>query len=156
MPDRLARLFAYDADVNRQLLEALRAQPEAAAGDPRRLFAHLVAAEDVWIHRLRGEDAGAVPIWPDDDWDACAARLDAVATAYAVFLAAAPDLDAPAHYTNSAGTPFATPVGDILHHVLIHSGYHRGQVARALRAAGGTPVNTDLITYVRAASSAPD
>jgi len=33
--------------------------------------------------------------------------------------------------------------------VALHGSYHRGQVAAAVRAAGGEPVNTDYITYVR-------
>lgn len=31
----------------------------------------------------------------------------------------------------------------------IYGAYHRGQIARAHRAAGETPVNTDFITFVR-------
>jgi len=40
-------------------------------------------------------------------------------------------------------------VGDILTHVLLHSAYHRGQIAVDLRAAGLTPAYTDYIHAVR-------
>ena len=59
------------------------------------------------------------------------------------------DLDRRVEYANSSGRLFHTAVGDVLMHVAMHGAYHRGQVARALREAGGEPVNTDFITYVR-------
>jgi uncharacterized damage-inducible protein DinB len=40
-------------------------------------------------------------------------------------------------------------VEDILTHVLLHSAYHRGQIASQTRAAGGTPAYTDFIHAVR-------
>lgn len=52
-------------------------------------------------------------------------------------------------YTNSRGEAFETPIEEILRHVAFHGGYHRGQVAAAVRAAGGTPINTDYIVYYR-------
>jgi uncharacterized damage-inducible protein DinB len=49
--------------------------------------------------------------------------------------------------------PFRSQISDILLHVALHSSYHRGQIAAAVRAAGVTPVNTDFITFARASSS---
>jgi len=37
----------------------------------------------------------------------------------------------------------------ILSHVIIHGGYHRGQIAILLRQAGSDPAVTDFIAYVR-------
>ena len=34
-------------------------------------------------------------------------------------------------------------------HVVTHSAYHRGQVAAAVREAGGKPAATDLVVWVR-------
>ena len=38
---------------------------------------------------------------------------------------------------------------DVLTHVILHSAYHRGQVALAMRAAGMEPAYTDFIHAVR-------
>ena len=38
---------------------------------------------------------------------------------------------------------------DILAHVVLHSAYHRGQIAAAVRAGGGEPAYTDMIHAVR-------
>ena len=58
-------------------------------------------------------------------------------------------LDRTADYKNSKGVPYSTSYRDILTHVLFHSAYHRGQVAAAVRAAGGTPAYTDYVAFVR-------
>jgi uncharacterized damage-inducible protein DinB len=53
------------------------------------------------------------------------------------------------HYRNSAGNEFDNTVRDILTHVALHGQYHRGQIARAMRAAGREPVYTDYIGFIR-------
>jgi uncharacterized damage-inducible protein DinB len=63
------------------------------------------------------------------------------------------DLGTPLTYRNFKGTEFRTPVGEILMHVAMHGAYHRGQVAKALRAEGHAPADTDFITFVREAES---
>lgn len=40
-------------------------------------------------------------------------------------------------------------MADILTHVLMHSAYHRGQIASHMRANGKTPAYTDFIHAVR-------
>jgi uncharacterized damage-inducible protein DinB len=52
-------------------------------------------------------------------------------------------------YRNSTGTQFRNTVSDILTHVVLHGSYHRGQIARLTREAGGTPAVTDYIAFVR-------
>lgn len=149
----LADLFAYDADANGRLLGALR---DADAPDPghldraRQLFAHLVTAKQVWLARLRG-DAWTGAIWPDLDWDACAALVAQNRADYAAYLGTLDDgdLEAPIVYHNSRGQRFETPRRDVLMHLLVHGGYHRGQLARALREAEHAAPNTDYITHVR-------
>ena len=52
-------------------------------------------------------------------------------------------------YTNSKGEPWSSRVSDVLMHVVLHGGYHRGQIAADLREAGFTPAYTDYIEAVR-------
>ena len=51
--------------------------------------------------------------------------------------------------TNSKGEPWTSRVEDILLHVVMHSAYHRGQIASDVRASGHTPAYTDFIHCVR-------
>ncbi|MEM6784349.1 MAG: DinB family protein [Bacteroidota bacterium] len=147
MTDSFSDLFAYDADANQRLLDALR---DAEADDHARLvFAHLVTAKQVWRARLK-----AVPwtgaIWPDLDWDACGELVEVNRADFAVYFSElGEDLDSAVVYHNSRGERFETARRDILTHLLLHGSYHRGQLARALREAGHDAPNTDFITFVR-------
>jgi uncharacterized damage-inducible protein DinB len=52
-------------------------------------------------------------------------------------------------YKNTKGESFTSQKQDILMHVIMHSAYHRGQIAADMRAAGFTPAYTDFIHAVR-------
>ena len=90
---------------------------------------------------------------PRSDLAECNALM---AKNHAEFAAIALVLDAselarPITYTNTKGDTFTNPVEEILHHAVMHGMYHRGQVARAVRQAGGTPLSTDFILFLRGA-----
>ena len=144
------KMFTYNAAVNVQMVSWLRQAPELD-DKTRQIFAHLLAAEKVWLLRLHGEDSSAQAIWPDVSLEACAGLLEENRAGYARYLEDVSEivLDETIQYQNSKGKTFETAAEDILSHVLVHSGYHRGQVTRALREAGAEPLNTDYITYVR-------
>lgn len=148
----LSRSLGHTQWGNRRVLEALRQTPTPPPQTVR-LLAHLLAAEHVWLLRLRGEDAGGTPIWPEEDLGACQERLTLNVQGYRAFLATLSDtrLEEVVTYPNSSGRVFHTSVGDILHHVFSHGAYHRGQIALLMRQAGLEPVNTDFITFVREA-----
>ena len=149
-PESLARLFDYDTAAARELLDALRDQP-ATEEHVRAVFAHMLAARRVWIERLQNDGRSETPVWPSLDWDECEALIDENDEAYTAYLAevSASDLEAPVSYQNSAGREFANRPVDILMHVIVHGGYHRGQIAQSVRRAGGEPINTDYITHLR-------
>jgi uncharacterized damage-inducible protein DinB len=42
-----------------------------------------------------------------------------------------------------AGAEFKTPIRDVVTHLVMHSAYHRGQVAAAVKEDGGKPAPTD-------------
>ena len=52
-------------------------------------------------------------------------------------------------YKNSKGEAWTSSVLDVLTHVVMHSAYHRGQIASVMRAGGGTPAYTDFIHAAR-------
>jgi uncharacterized damage-inducible protein DinB len=129
-------------------LESLRAmrEPPPQAVD---LFAHGLAATHVWIRRVEQASA-AYEVWPKLSLDECE-RL-AHANHAALQSLASSDSEALArivHYTNLSGRTFDTPLEEILLHLTHHAMYHRGQVSLLLRAAGGSPIGTDFITFVR-------
>jgi uncharacterized damage-inducible protein DinB len=149
--EQLHRLYAHMVWADRQVLELLRAGHGGKEPAVLRLFAHVLAAERVWLLRLRRADASSQPIWPGLSMAEIAALAEDNAGEYARYLDGLdePGLGAVCTYENSQGVAFRTSVADVLTHVFMHGNYHRGQIAAAVRAAGGQPVNTDFITWVR-------
>lgn len=149
MIEHLRRLFAYDDWANREVLTSLR----AAATPPARslkLLAHIFSAERLWWERLQGEKQ-TLPVWPDFTLEQCAAQAAELAVLWEKYLSESDesDLAAPITYKNSKGENWSSRKEDILFHVILHSAYHRGQIATATRAAGLTPAYTDFIHCVR-------
>lgn len=142
------RLFAYDDWANREAVESLR----MAAPSPRslELMAHIVAAEWLWLSRLKQEKR-AVVVWPELTRDQCAARVADLAPLWRDYLSALapPTPSQRIEYTNTKGESWTNAVEDILTHVVMHSAYHRGQIATDLRASGNTPAYTDFIHCIR-------
>jgi uncharacterized damage-inducible protein DinB len=52
-------------------------------------------------------------------------------------------------YKNSKGEPWTSTILDVLTHVVMHSAYHRGQIASHMREIGQAPAYTDYIHAVR-------
>jgi uncharacterized damage-inducible protein DinB len=147
MTQRLDRLFQYNLWANREALSSL------AEGVPtaRSLgwMAHIIGAEYLWMSRLGGEVA-KLAVWPDLDLDACGVRLEELSRRWPEYLEQNRDSMAQEiSYTNSKGESWNNTVEDILTHVVIHSAYHRGQIASDLRASGSAPAYTDYIHAVR-------
>ena len=157
--DSLRRRFRYHTWATTRLCEALADTPVEAAIRP---LAHALTADRVWLLRLRGEPTDAVALWPRLDAAGGLALARRNAADWLDVLA--PDgeplgdasLETPVRYADSRGDRHATPLGDVLDHVLLHAAYHRGQAAAALRAAGHAPPSTDFVLWLRLGEPAPD
>jgi uncharacterized damage-inducible protein DinB len=150
MKENFLRLFRHADWANRRVL-ALLQNTHNPSEKARRIFAHVLAAEQVWLMRLRGEDSSELEIWPDLSLEECAAKVKKNAAEYRQYLEVLSEekLEEIMTYRNSQGLEFRNPVRDTLTHVSMHGSYHRGQIALLIRSAGHEPVNTDFITFVR-------
>jgi uncharacterized damage-inducible protein DinB len=153
MQSHYHRLFRYIAWADRRCLESLRARP-AAQGEGLPLLAHVLAAEHVWLSRLR-QRAPRHAVWPQLDLEQCAALLAENEADYHDYLAglAAAQFADEVRYKTSQGQEMVSTVLDILTQVVTHGPYHRGQIAKIIGKSGGTAVNTDYITFVREAGA---
>lgn len=142
---QIERLFRYDDWANREETARLRQVNAPAAV---RLLGHIIGAQWVWIGRIRHESA-KIEVWPVLTIEACAAELDPLRDAWALILRTV-DRGSTIDYRNSKGEPWSSPVDDVLMHVIMHGGYHRGQIATLVRQGGDAPAYTDLIHATRA------
>jgi uncharacterized damage-inducible protein DinB len=140
------RLFGYDAWANRTAIAALSDTSPARA---LAILAHIAGSQHTWLSRLTGRPS-PLAIWPSLTRDQSAAQLAAAAKEWGEYLAGGPQLNARMQYTNTKGETFENSVGDVLTHVLMHSAYHRGQLAMLTRDSGATPATTDFIGAARA------
>jgi uncharacterized damage-inducible protein DinB len=147
--EHFTRLFAYDDWANQEVLTGLRAAQLPPARSLR-FIAHVLASEHLWLERLEGNEQ-TLPVWPDFT-AAELAKLGAdLSQSWRTYLAGCneDDLGQLVSYRNSKGEPWSSRKDDILMHVVMHSAYHRGQIAADMRGAGLTPAYTDFIHSVR-------
>ena len=74
LADYLRKEFAYDGWANHEVLAAIR----AGNGENTRslkLMSHILAAERVWLERLR-QVPQSVPVWPEPDLTQCETEAD--------------------------------------------------------------------------------
>jgi len=145
--EHFRQVFAYDDWANREVLNKLRECPNARS---LQLFAHILSAERVWFERVQAQKQ-TFPVWPDFSLETCSAQAEEISTGWKQYLALANDstLQFALTYKNSIGETWTSNVGDILTHVILHSAYHRGQIAADMRASGHTPAHTDFIHGIR-------
>ncbi len=150
-PQHIGRLFAYNAWANRETLASLKsidASPPLLR--PLKFMGHIIAAEWLWLNRLQ-PDQDKVVVWPELMLAECESQHAELEERWQKYL----NESSPAKllkkitYTNSKGEHWTSAVEDVLLHVVMHSTYHRGQIASDLRASGFAPPYTDFIHSAR-------
>lgn len=147
--DQIKRLFKYERWATRETTAGIR-----AAGAPTdratRLMAHIVAAKWLWLDRIR-PGIRSLAVWPDFSFDELETEAELSDDAWRRYLDSIDHetLREEISYTNSKGEPWSSPLIDVFIHVVVHSAYHRGQVAAELRASGHAPPNTDFVHAAR-------
>ena len=149
MLEHINNLFSYDDWANREvfrLLQALDAPPAPSIS----LLAHIVSAERLWLERLLAQNQ-TLPVWPLFTLEQCKLEVDQLPGLLKSYLTSLGEagLSSSLAYKNTKGDSFTNQRQDILLHVVMHSAYHRGQIAADMRAAGYTPAYTDFIHAVR-------
>ncbi len=162
----LRRLYAYEKDATRKCLDSLRAARArletpgagavAAEAAPYiravEIFAHVQMARRIWLSRIAAPGEvdpprdGLFPSWPLERTEKEAGEMDALWDGSILRLVPT-QLDRLISYRTSEGTDRAANLHDILTHVVNHSSYHRGQIARLVAECGAKAAITDFIMY---------
>jgi uncharacterized damage-inducible protein DinB len=145
----LRRQFAYNVWANQEVLRAIR----AAGGENARslqLMSHILAAERVWLERLT-QRPQSVPVWPEANLGQCESEAAALGRLWFEYLDGIQDgnISHSVSYKNTKGEAWQSTISDVLTHVVMHSAYHRGQIASHMRASRQTPAYTDFIHAIR-------
>jgi len=142
-------MFAYDFWANCQCLSAMQAS-RVVSPDTVGRMAHVLSAEKLWLERLQHQSQ-SLPVWPTASIQQCLALADEMTNLWRNYLTPLQPgaFNEKVEYRNSKGEAWSSRVEDVLTHVLMHSAYHRGQIALEMRAAGAEPAYTDFIHAVR-------
>lgn len=153
-------LFAYNAWANRKIFDAAAALSEeqytrdlkSSHGGIHGTLAHIVWAEQLWLHRWLSRANPAVPQGKDlSGLGAVRARWEEVEAERGTFLRGLTParLDETRAVKPSAGGEYIHTLRQMLRHTVDHSTYHRGQVVTMLRQVGAVPPSTGLIVFYR-------
>ena len=144
------KLFDYDYWANSETLAGLRTVP-GGAEKPRKTFNHVIGAQRVWLVRFENPAPPSVQPWPDLALEECQSAIEELRGRWKDLLdnLTPEKLAGDLVYQTLSGSEYRTPIQDVLMHLILHSAYHRGQAAVAVREAGGKPAPTDYVVYVR-------
>ncbi len=115
---------------------------------------HVYAADRAWLGRIQGNPPERFMVPEQDmhfavlsnDWPPLLERWRQWGA-----LLTADSIHNEISYKDSRGTPFVTPIWQIVLHAVNHGTHHRGQVSGFLRAMGRTPPPLDLMAYYKTA-----
>ncbi len=154
----LKELYDYNYWANKRILSVVsQLTPEeftrhvaGGHGSIRNTMFHVLSTEWGWLSRCGGHSRGTrlnAEYYPTvqpliDDWNKVECYMRD-------FLSGLDDKDliANVEYKGKEGQIRSMPLGELLHHSIIHGAHHRGQVAVLLRELGSTPVYFDILFY---------
>ena len=156
-PDFARRVVEHERWATERLFDAIETVPQDRRSEPgyQRAIdkvAHIIGARAVWLNRMGTPVEVPDAVFPVG-WslETTRERFAEVQTAWERWSATLTDADlaAPLHYTSTDGTRWMNTCADIVLHVCTHGFLHRGQANTLLAQAGGTPVNMDMIFFLR-------
>ena len=117
---------------------------------------HVYQAEWIWYARWNGVSPTSFPADEIPDLAALRRRWSELEGKVRAYLADAGDsgINRVINYRLMSGKEGASPLWQMVAHVVNHATYHRGQVTTMLRQLGAAPAqSTDMITYFRELTS---
>lgn len=142
------KLYQYNVWANKRVLDNLNKQ-QVQDEKVLSLMGHILAAQFLWLHRIKGLPAPDVKLWGIYSLEQLLDMADKAGSQWLEFVEGAESFDREMTYRNYTGDPYTNNVETIMIHLVNHSSYHRAQIAMLLRQNGFEPINTDFITYDR-------
>ena len=151
----------YNLWANRLLAEKIQSVDEELLNRPlkssfpsvAKTILHLWDSQVIWLSRLKGESTFIRPSesFKGTKYEMLAGLIASTEVIKSFIESKSPEfLLQKISYKNLRGGEENDQVTEILHHIVNHGTYHRGQIITLLREVGVTDlVNTDLIRFTR-------
>jgi uncharacterized damage-inducible protein DinB len=148
MKEYFLKLYQYNAWANSRVLNCLQRQ-QVEDEKMLTLMGHIVAAQFLWLHRVKGLSPPDVKLWGNYKLDQLKTMAEDAGKKWLQFVESQDNFNRELSYKNYVGEFYTNNVEMIMIHLVNHSSYHRAQIAMLLRQKGLEPINTDFITYDR-------
>lgn len=148
MKQYFLKLYQYNAWANKRVINCLTRQ-SVADEKILSIMGHVVAAQFLWLHRIKGLPPAQVKLWGEYSLDQLVSMAEEAGDLWLQFVESTENFNRELTYNNYLGEPYINNVEMIMIHLVNHSSYHRAQIALLLRQKGFEPINTDFITYDR-------
>lgn len=145
--EHIQKLFDYHDIVNQRVMDILFKGDLDYPDYAHTMFGHMLMTQHVWQRRIK-QQAFDYEFWTILSQDQLKHLADLNKKELNEILEAH-SLEEKIKYQALDGTAYSSLLSDIFEHVSHHYSYHRGQVAKSIREAGGTPPKTDLILFRR-------
>jgi len=142
------KLYHYNAWSNKRVLNCIKRQ-NVVDEKILTIMGHIVAAQFLWLHRIKGLPPADVKLWGSYTLDQLLVMAEDAGKQWIDFVESTDNFDRELTYRNYVNEPYTNNVEMIMVHLVNHASYHRGQLAMLLRQKGFEPINTDFITYDR-------
>ena len=148
MKQYFLKLYKYNAWANNRVINCLSRQ-NVADEKILNIMGHIVAAQFLWLHRIKGLPPANVKLWGEYSLSQVTTMAEEAGNLWLEFVESTDNFNRELTYNNYLGEPYINNVEMIMIHLVNHSSYHRAQIALLLRQKGFEPINTDFITYDR-------
>ena len=148
MKEYFLKLYQYNAWANSRVLKAL-VQQNVTHEKTLTLMSHILAAQFLWLHRIKGLKPPIYELWKMYSLDELVKMGEEAGRLWLMFIQENDNFNRKLEYKNYIGDEYTNNVEQIMIHLVNHCSYHRGQIALLMRENNFEPVNTDFITYDR-------
>ena len=139
------RMLEYDMWATKRILRLDLSKPESKKVEEQ--MSHILNAMHIWTCRIIGSEV-SFKVWQlhskNDWWDIYVKEFWSL-----VDQISQKGLNAVITYQTTEGANYQSSILDIIHHIINHSTYHRGQIIMERQNIGGSTISTDFIEYVR-------
>ncbi len=142
--------IAYNNWANERVLESLEDQQVT---EPKilEIYGHMVSSQIIWLLRIKGLPTSPFPLWENYNKVELRSMTEESSRNWINYLEEHKfdTFEEMISYVNSKEITYESTIREIVSHMLLHSAYHRGQIAVLLRERGLVPPVTDHIAYSR-------